>query len=59
MMWRFPNPKEAVQWLRSNSQGPTSFCMWGSIYVQRAQWDGTSWRWLTEAEQQKAAEVAA
>jgi hypothetical protein len=56
-MWRFPNPKEAMQWLRNNAQGPTSFCMWGSIYVQGALWDGSQWRWLTEAEQQKAAGV--
>ena len=58
-MWRFPNPKEAVEWLRSNAQGPTGFYMWGSIYVQRALWDGTTLRWLSEAEQRKTAEVAA
>jgi hypothetical protein len=46
-MWRFANPKEAVQWLRSNSPGrPTGFYLWGSIYVQRALWDGFAWRWL-------------
>ena len=57
-MWRFPNPKEAVAWLRANAQGPVSFEMWGSIYVQRALWDGSRWRWLTEAEQRKTAEMA-
>jgi len=57
-MWRFPNPKEAVQWLRSNAQCPASFEMWGTIYVKRALWDGSTWRWLTDAEQRKAAEVA-
>ena len=56
-MWRFPNPKEAIAWLRRNAQGPTSFYMWGTIYVKRALWDGANWRWLTEAEQQKTAGV--
>jgi len=50
-MIRWANYKEAIAWLRANAQGPTSFYMWGSIYVQRAIWDGERWRWLTEAEQ--------
>ena len=56
-MIRWPNYKEAVAWLKANAQGPTGFYMWGSIYVQRALWDGTRWRCLTEAEQRKTAEV--
>ncbi len=55
-MWRFANPKEAVQWLRSNAPGRvTGFYLWGSIYVQRALWDGFGWRWLTEEEQRNVA----
>ncbi len=57
-MWRFANHKEALAWLRSNSPGrPTGFYLWGSIYVQRALWDGFTWRWLTEAEQRELAGV--
>ena len=57
-MWRFADYKEAVQWLRSNAPGrPTGFYLWGSIYVQRAFWNGFTWRWLTEAEQREAAGV--
>ena len=55
-MWRFADYKEAIAWLRSNAAGrPTGFYLWGSIYVQRAIWDGFNWRWLTDAEQQGAA----
>ncbi len=50
-MWRFPNPKEATQWLRMNAQGPTGFYLWGSIYAKRTIWDGSTWHWLTEQEQ--------
>jgi hypothetical protein len=54
-MWRFTNPKEATAWLRSNSPGrPTGFYLWGSIYVQRALWDGFAWRWISEEEQRHA-----
>jgi hypothetical protein len=56
-MIRWPNYKEAVAWLRSSAQGPTGFYLWGSIYVCRALWDGSGWRWLTDDEQRKAAGV--
>ena len=56
-MIRWPNYKEAVAWLRSNAQGPTGFYLWGSIYVRRAVWDGSAWRWLTDEEQRNAAGV--
>jgi len=56
-MIRWANRKEVMAWLRANAQGPTCFCMWGHIYVQRAIWDGVRWRWLTDEEQQKAAGV--
>jgi len=54
-MWRWPDCKEAVAWLKANAQGPTGFYLWGSIYVQRALWDGFGWRWLTEEEQRNVA----
>jgi len=55
-MWRFADYKAATAWLRSHSPGrPTGFYLWGSIYVQRALWDGFAWRWLTEEEQRRAA----
>ena len=41
-MIRWPNHKEAVAWLRANAQGPAGFYLWGTIYVQRALWDGSS-----------------
>ena len=44
-MWRWPDYKEAVAWLKANAQGPTGFYLWGSIYVKRALWDGFAWRW--------------
>jgi|SRR5579872_2294775 len=50
-MWQFPNHKEATQWLRIHAHGPTGFYLWGSVYVQRAIWDGSNWRWLTDQEQ--------
>jgi len=41
-MWRFANPKEDVQWLRSNAPDrATGFYLWGSIYVRRALWKGS------------------
>ena len=55
-MWRFPDYKEATQWLRRNANGPTGFYLWGSIYVRRALWDGSQWRWLAEDEQRRAAQ---
>jgi hypothetical protein len=58
-MRRWPNYKEAVTWLKANAQGPTGFYLWGSIYVRRALWDGSRWRWLSEEEQRIAAGVAA
>jgi len=57
-MWRFANPKEAVQWVRTNAPvRPTGFYLWDSIYDHRSLWDGFGWRWLAEAEQRKAAGV--
>jgi hypothetical protein len=57
-MIRWPNYKEAVVWLKANAHGPTGFYLWGSIYLRRALWDGSQWRWLTEEEQRKAAGVS-
>ncbi len=54
-MIRWANYKEAVAWLKANAQGPTGFYLWGSIYIRRAIWDGSTWRWLTEQEQRQAA----
>ena len=31
LMWRGPDYKEAVAWLKANAQGPTGFYLWGSI----------------------------
>jgi hypothetical protein len=56
-MIRWPDYKAAVAWLRANAQGPTGFYLWGSIYVRRALWDGSGWRWLSDDEQRKAAGV--
>jgi hypothetical protein len=43
-MWRFANPKEAVQWLRSNSPGrPTGFYLWGedgAVEIFHLRWPG-------------------
>ena len=51
-MIRWPNYKEAVAWLKANAPGrPTGFYLWGSIYVRRAIWDGSQWRWLSGEEQ--------
>jgi hypothetical protein len=55
-MIRWPDYREAVAWLRKNAQGPTGFYLWGSIYVRRAEWDGSTWRWLSDEEQQGAAQ---
>ena len=56
-MIRWPDYREAIAWLRKNAQGPTGFYLWGSIYVRRALWDGTTWRWLMDEEQRIAAGV--
>lgn len=57
-MIRWPNYKEAVLWLKANAHGPTGFYLWGNIYVRRALWNGSQWRWLTEEEQRNAAGVS-
>ncbi|HLM99302.1 MAG TPA: hypothetical protein VK335_08485 [Bryobacteraceae bacterium] len=57
-MIRWANYKEAVSWLKANAHGPTGFYLWGSIYVRRAVWDGSTWRWLTDDEQRDAAGVS-
>jgi hypothetical protein len=57
-MIRWANYKEAVAWLRKNAHGPTGFYLWGSIYVRRALWDGSTWRWLTDEEQRIATGVS-
>jgi hypothetical protein len=54
-MIRWPDYKDAVRWLKANA--PTGFYLWGTIYVRRALWDGTMWRWLTDKEQRIAAGV--